>query len=290
MVPLCIKNSIVWSAKLIWCCFYYNKKQIELKQGEKTMANYAFVDEARTQKIYANDDNIMQYKSVRCYCKNPNCDAKMFIYRPEHKNSAFFKASGKPGHQGACGLSPHRFSKINYIEEDFVFPQGLFSLLTDKRDGENKGRKNGNHNGGQEKFESRPLRGLKEVYSMLTNTDIDDTYNDYLIKDMIADERTYQYYKNGISGYKIVECNFYKYSDAGFTITMNYPTFPNHKGHLELWFDDKELYEKMKPRIKGKNHDGIVVVFGEWKINTKDGINYVNLSSENQIAVIKKES
>ena len=38
------------------------------------MANYAFIDKERTQKIYANDDNIMKYKSVRCYCKNPNFD------------------------------------------------------------------------------------------------------------------------------------------------------------------------------------------------------------------------
>lgn len=217
------------------------------------MANYAFIDEARTRKIYANDDNIMKYKSVRCYCKNPNCDAKMFIYMPEHKNSAYFKASGKPGHQGACGLTPYHFPKVNYVEEEFVFPQGLFPLLNDNGNGQHKGGTGGTSGGKQGEIERRPLRGLKEVYAMLTNTDVSDTYNNYLIRDMIADERTYPYYRNGISGYKVV-------------------------------------YEKMKPRIKGKNHDGIVVVFGEWKINTTDAINYVSITSEKQIAVIKKES
>lgn len=255
---------------------------------EKVMANYAFIDKERTQKIYANDDNIMKYKSVRCYCKNPNCNAKMFIYMPEHKNSAYFKASGKPGHQGACGLSPYHFSKVNYVEEEFIFPQGLFSLLNDN--GKHKGGIGGTHRGQSGEVENRPLRGLKEVYTMLTNTDIDDTYNNYPIRDMIADERTYSYYSNGIIGYKVVECNFFKYLDEGLTITMNYPPFPNRKNHLELWFDNKELYQKMKPRIKGKKHDGIVVVFGEWKINTMDTINYVNITSENQIAIIKKES
>lgn len=254
------------------------------------MANYAFIDEARTRKIYANDDNIMKYKSVRCYCKNPNCNAKMFIYMPEHKNSAYFKASGKPGHQGACGLSPYHFPKVNYVEEEFIFPQGLFSLLNDNGNRKHKGKTGGANRGKQGEIELRPLHGLKEVYAMLTNTDINDTYNNYLIRDMIADERTYPYYRNGISGYKIVECNFYKYSDIDFTITMNYPTFPNQKRALELWFDSKELYEKMKPRIKGKNHDGIVVVFGEWKINTTDAVNYVSITSEMQIAVIRKES
>ena len=254
------------------------------------MANYAFIDEKRTRKIYANDDNIMKYKSVRCYCKNPNCNAKMFIYMPEHKSSAYFKASGKPGHQGACRLSPYHFSKVNYVEEEFAFPQGLFSLLNDNDNGQHREENGGTNGGKQEKIECRPLHGLKEVYGMLTNTDINDTYNNYLIRDMIADERTYIYYRNGIMGYKIVECNFYKYSDRTQTITMNYPPFPNQKKTLELRFDSKELYEKMKPRIKGKKHDGIVVVFGEWKNNTTNVINYVRITSEKQIAVIKKES
>ncbi len=254
------------------------------------MANYAFVDEARTKKIYANDDNIMNYKSVRCYCKNPNCAARMFIYMPEHKNSAYFKASGKPGHQGACGIAPYHFPRVNYIEEEFLFPEVLLPLLDDAYDSQYKGRRRRPGGKSREEIESRPLRGLKEIYAMLTNIDIDDTYNNYFVRDMIADERTYNYYRNGIVGYKVVECNFYKYSDLSRTITMNYPPFPNQNKTLELWFNSKELYEKFKPRIKGKKHDGIVVIFGEWKIGYMDGINYVSITSENQIAVIKKES
>lgn len=47
---------------------------------EKVMANYAFIDKERTQKIYANDDNIMKYKSVRCYCKILIVMQNVYIY------------------------------------------------------------------------------------------------------------------------------------------------------------------------------------------------------------------
>lgn len=252
------------------------------------MANYAFIDKERQRKIYASSDDIMQYKSVRCYCKNPLCDARMFVYDPEHKSLAFFKASGKPSHSGSCGIAPYHFAKTEYVEEKFFFPEGLFPLLqATKEKGQEHG---GSGTHGTEETERRPLQGLKEIYSMLTNTDINDTYNGYLIKDMIADERTRSIYRNGITGYKVVECNFYKYMDASKSITMNYPCFPNKDFSLELWFDDEELYESMKKRIKGKKHDGIVIVFGNWVLNSLDGTNYVNISSQKQISVIKKES
>lgn len=252
------------------------------------MANYAYTDKMRTQKIYANADNIMQYKSVRCFCKNPKCDAKMFIYMPEHKDLAFFKASGKPSHNGACGLSPRHFSKTDYIEKDFKFPNTLLPLLNEVTENENK--ETNIVKDTSSSAEKRPLQGLKEIYSMLTNIDIEDSYNGYIIKDMIADERTCVFYKTKIDGYKVVECNFYKYNDEAKTITMNYPAFPHNKRFIELWFEQEELYESIKMRIKGKNHDGIVVVFGKWIYNDVDGTNYVNVLSQRQIAVIKKES
>lgn len=125
---------------------------------------------------------------------------------------------------------------------------------------------------------------------MLTNTDINDSYNGYVIKNMIADERTYPNYEAIIDGYKVVECNFYKYSDGAKTITMNYPVYPHNKRSVELWFEQEKLYESVKMRIKGKNHDGIVVVFGKWIYNDSDKVNYINIISQRQIAVIKKES
>ena len=247
------------------------------------MANYAYIDRERTQKIYAYSDGIMQYKSVRCFCKNPDCDAKMFVYMPEHKNSAYFKASGKPGHTGACGISPKHFSINDYVEKDFNFPQNLLNLLNVPKSCGKTVQRNG-----ESGISMRPLTGLKETYTMLTNTEINDCYNGYKIRDMIADERTEAYYHNGIEGYKVVECNFYKFAAETSVITMNYPCFPHRTRSLELWFNDKILFRSILRRIQGKNHNGIVVVFGDWKLDGQ--ANYVNILSEKQIAVIRKES
>lgn len=249
------------------------------------MANYVFLDKERKNKIYANDDNIMKYKSVRCYCKNPKCDARMFIYMPEHKDSAYFKASGNPGHTGACGIAPYHFSKSDYDEKAFVFPDTLLGLLSSS---EHRPTSSGSGSGSG--ISLRPLSGLKETYNMLTNTAIDDIYNGFAIRDMIADERTVAIYKDKIESFKIVECNFYKYSDDANVIYMNYPTFPNQVRTVELWFDNVGLYSGIKNRIKGKGHNGIVVVFGNWICSEVDKTNYVRITSEKQIAVIKKES
>lgn len=250
------------------------------------MANYVFLDKERTKKLYANDNNIMAYKSVRCYCKNEKCNARMFIYDPEHPNKAYFKASGNPHHNGACGYEAKRFKITDYIEEEFVFPDTLFPLLNpiEKKEYTTTGGGNSVIGG----IERRPIRGLKEAYYMSQSYDINDTYHGYKMRDIIADERTYKYYKDGIEGYKIVECNYYKYKEELLTIYMNYPMFPNVKYNLILEFYDEELFEKMVLRLKGKRHDGLVIVFGEWRHDDK--FSYVKINSEKQISVIKKES
>ena len=251
------------------------------------MANYVFLDKERTKKLYANDNNIMKYKGVRCYCKNEKCDARMFIYDTEHPNRAYFKASGKPHHIGACGFESKGFRITNYIEEEFVFPDTLFPLLNAIEKKEHKKTKGGGGSVTGE-IEQRPLSGLKEVYYMMQSYDINDEYNGYKIRDIIADERTYEYYQNGIEGYKIVECNFYQYKSEVLTIYMNYPMFPNVKQNLILEFYDEELFKKMIPRILGKKHDGLVVVFGKWRHDER--FSYVRIDSEKQIGIIKKES
>lgn len=90
--------------------------------------DYAFEDEKRTKIIYANASDIVQYKGVRCYCKNPYCEARMFIYNPEHPSSAFFKASGKPSHNGSCGSIYNHFDNTEYDANLFNFPDVLIDL------------------------------------------------------------------------------------------------------------------------------------------------------------------
>lgn len=83
--------------------------------------NYAYKDTGRTKIIYADSSDIIKYKGVRCYCKNPSCNAKMFIHNPEHPNFAYFQASGKPSHNGSCGSIYNHFDNSKYDEKLFSF-------------------------------------------------------------------------------------------------------------------------------------------------------------------------
>lgn len=259
------------------------------------MPNYAFKDKNRTKIIYADSNDIMNYKQVRCYCRNPNCNAHMYIYNPEHPNKAFFKASGVPPHNGACGIALSNFKKTKYNESEFRFPDNFLYLL-DAEDRNENVNINVNRNVNADSATNadsviiKPIRTLKELYNMLINTGIDDTYNNYHIRDIIADERTVDIYNNGIVGMKLVECNFYRYDEN--RIIMNYPLYtPNNVlNHIELRFNDKSpLFNKVLNCVKGKKHDGVVIVFGNFIYDNENQISYVNITSLNQIAVIKKE-
>ena len=256
------------------------------------MPNYAFTDANRKKIIYANANDIMNYKSVRCYCRNPKCNARMFIYDPEHPNKAYFKASGNPHHSGACGIALSNFNRSKYNEAEFRFPDNFLYLLNavEEENINHNTNRNVNHNIIHNNI--NPIRTLKELYNMLINTGIDDTYNNYPIRDIIADERTASIYGNTIIGIKLVECNFYRFDKN--KIIMNYPLFtPNSDklNHIELRFNEgSPLFSKVLNYVKGKKHNGIIIVFGNFTYDNENEISYVNITSLNQIAVIKKET
>lgn len=260
------------------------------------MSNYAYTDAARTQKIFANSNNIMSYKGVRCYCKNPKCNARIFIYKPEHPSTAYFKASGKPAHIGNCGIKHLSFNQNDYDPTLFSFPNVLMDLEipvapSTKHSSTGKGT-------GTISSDPKPLKTLKEIYSMCTNTPINDCYNGIRISNIIADERNESNFPNGFNGYRIAECTFFRYEPSTHSILMNFTKYLKGSDplyYIQLNFNDNDLYDKMCARIKSTEHDtGIIVVSGNWemidepsgyKLNIKSKC---TINSEKQIAVIKK--
>lgn len=260
--------------------------------------DYAFENEARTKIIYANASDIMKYKGVRCYCKNPNCKARMFIHSPEHSSSAYFQASGKPYHNGSCGSVYNHFDDSQYDEKLFTFPDVLMNLETESATSE-KDRKrhtktvNGIGGGiGCITFGKKGLKSIKEIYRMTTNMPPDDEYNGIKIKDILADVRSYSDYKDGINDYHLVECNFFRYENKTKEIIMNFPFLPNNKYYLRLIFEDETLFKKERSRFYDTGHTGLIVISGLWeKINEiyEQGIIKAEcvIKSEKQIAIIK---
>ena len=204
--------------------------------------NYAYKDTGRTKIIYADSSDIIKYKGVRCYCKNPSCNAKMFIHNPEHPNFAYFQASGKPSHNGSCGSIYNHFDNSKYDEKLFSFPEVLMNLESKpsgtKPTGKSSPKKGKSTSGGE-----KALKTIKEIYKMATNTPPNDSYNGVKIKNILADVRSYSDYKDGIDGYHLVECNFYCFDKKEKTIIMNFPFLPNNKYYLRLCFKDEDLFK-----------------------------------------------
>lgn len=255
--------------------------------------NYAYKDTGRTKIIYADSSDIIKYKGVRCYCKNPSCNAKMFIHNPEHPNFAYFQASGKPSHNGSCGSIYNHFDNSKYDEKLFSFPEVLMNLESKpsgtKPTGKSSPKKGKSTSGGE-----KALKTIKEIYKMATNTPPNDSYNGVKIKNILADVRSYSDYKDGIDGYHLVECNFYCFDKKEKTIIMNFPFLPNNKYYLCLCFKDEDLFKKEYSRFYDTGHTGIIVISGLWEkkdeeYRTKTIKAECTIKSEKQIAIIKKK-
>ena len=257
---------------------------------EEIVMDYAFEDEKRTKIIYANASDIVQYKGVRCYCKNPYCEARMFIYNPEHPSSAFFKASGKPSHNGSCGSIYNHFDNTEYDANLFNFPDVLIDL--EKEPIKKKTCISGRTGSGEETFGKKGLKTIKEIYKMATNTPPNDEYNGIKLKDILADVRSYSEYEVGIMGYHLVECNFFRYENNEKAIIMNFPFLPNNRYYLRLVFENEELFRKERSRIYDTGHKGLIVISGLWQqIDEEYEKSTIKaeckIKSEKQIAIIK---
>ena len=257
------------------------------------MANYAYKDFARTKIIYADDLHIMNYKGIRCWCKNPKCNAHMYIVKPENPAESFFRASTAVKHTGACGSECHYFDKSEFDESKFKFPDILKNfehVIPSKSDLSKKVSKR------TLSSNKKPIKTIRQIYTMCTNTPINDSYGGIVIKDILADERTSFFYKNGIEGYKLVECNFYRYDDTTFTILMNFPCYSVYRVteyYVQLEFMDEELYKKTRTRLYDTKHNSIIAISGDWKkvnFNTspKPTKSRCIIYSARQIAVIQR--
>ena len=75
---------------------------------------------------------------------------------------------------------------------------------------------------------------------------------------------------------------------------MNYPLFTpdsDKLNHIELRFnEDSPLFSKALNYVMGNKHNSIIIVFGNFIHDNENEISYVNITSLNQIAVIKKET
>lgn len=251
------------------------------------MADYAYIDKNRTEIIYASNPDILQYRKQRMFCRNSDCNARLFIHRPDVPQDAYFQAHGEPSHNGVCGIpSIQHFNRAIFNEDEFLMPDAIINLIEHNDNVQNDNDIASHNNKPNDIIANviHPPRTLLQIYTMCVNISPDDTYNNIPIRDILVSKETLMYYTNGINGYRILECSHYKYNRNTKTITVNYP-YVHYERNIELWFDDNTLYRYVLERVINLGHSHIILIAGEF--HTDDNNNcYTRIKSKRQLHIL----
>ena len=243
------------------------------------MADYAYLDSDRTIRVMANQNDVVSYKSQRLYCRNPRCNARMFIHNAHNPEDAYFQAHGLPHHVGYCGCQgAQHFNRSEFDESSFKMPDAILNLVNHN----DSAPSNISSHGSGERTNIYPPRTVRQIYTMCVNTPPDEMYNGVYIHDIIAGEDTKQHYSNGIVGPRIVECTFYQFKKSQKVILMNFPFHRPWWRHIELWFNDEALFDYAISYLTDTTHSDISVIAGDF-FTHKDGTCYTNISSKRQL-------
>lgn len=228
-----------------------------------TLSNYAYIDIYKTKRKYASE--CTQYDVGRVfYCPFENCTAHLFVcgLMSDKRNNYFSANDNKYPHIEDCiySMKGFNFNRTEYNEENFIFQNAIESLMVNSKQSISNN-KNANYGNGN----VRVLRTLKQIYTMCKNIDINDTYNEIEIWQMLVDSRSIHMYENGILGYKIIECSYYCYNSENNTILVKCPDRNNNKYILGLHFSNCELFRKTLNKIFDKDSNRHIIIGGNFK-------------------------
>lgn len=250
---------------------------------------YAFLDELRTKEILSRDAK-KEDKYRRFFCPNPDCDAHLHIVSVDGLVSAYFKANDKNHpHINGCYFSKNsnKFTPNKFKEDDFFLEDALFALTTltgTRTKGTNGKIKDG-------KASLKPPHTISQIYSMCKTYSCKDTYNAFVIGQILLDNRSFYMYPKGVFGWHVIEAHckryYYKQSDNESVPSEIYLML-SHKDkqyNFTLQFFDQKLFKQIRSYLH-QNRDKTVIVAGKWESASKPYTFKTQITSNKQITVI----
>jgi len=224
------------------------------------MPYIVYRDTAKKQELKAENATIAD---TRCefYCKIYNCNARMTLVNGADSKRAYFRRiPSSPNHINVLCSADGNFDPTEYNEIKFDL-HTVFSKIINTSNNKNSKSTSGVISGGGGK---KAISTLRQVYLMCRKY---SSYNGYCTDNILADERNFERYRNGISERKIVQCTvFHGLYPKEFSYLMNYPSFPYKNGkHVKLHFNTKELFWYFHEKFKTTNHKELIIVLGDWK-------------------------
>lgn len=248
----------------------------------------AYRDVNKTQAVKSSNTNLSDH-GKEFYCKTKGCPACMSIVHAGNPDRAFFrlKTGGKNlEHTSIFCSADGMFDPTEYDETQFK-PNDIFENLLAPPGEKKKAIGDGNTTvtGGGGK---KSISTVFQIYCMCRKY---KQYNGYLSDDILADERNFNMYRNGIEGNKLVQCTPFCKVYEKYEYKMNYPSFPYPNGkHVKLKFLTQELFWKYYKKFKDRNHKNMVVILGHWTESDSDEfIAECTINNTRQIKFLKKE-
>lgn len=249
------------------------------------MAMYSYLEEGRKNKVYARDAQLKD-KGKRYYCPNPECDAHMYLSNLEGLSASYFRAS-RVSHKHIAGCPYHaltRFDANNHDENAFSFEDALTAMMRAEHTPKKK-EIPGRHTEGTST--AKPLRTIKEIYSMCKNHSFTEKYNSVIIGEMLVDNRSINRYSEGVSGVKLIEgkCKkpyFYNSDQQEIYLVV---TGMKETYTFTLKFEDEKLFKEIKNRaFANKNHT--MLAAGYWTSTEMPKKFSAIVTSKKQFAIV----
>lgn len=245
----------------------------------------AYRDINKTLEIKAHDTTIVDVGKI-FYCHTKDCKAEMSLVSGGDPERAHFRRrSSGPKHASVFCTADGIFDPTKYNESKFNFndiSDKLINPISSSRRKVGKGTRALTGGGGE-----KSISTIFQIYCMCRKY---DTYNNYLSDNILADERNFDRYRNGIVGKKIVQCTPYHKFQGEFAYKMNYPSYPNGK-HIKLNFSTEKLFWDYYNKFKGeKKYKELMIVLGNWTLSQSNGeyISECTINSNRQIHFLKK--
>lgn len=245
------------------------------------MPYVAYRDKEHKQKVLAKDVLPREQESI-FYCQNKNCNCK-YIVSALNSNAIsvhFMKLKSSSHIDGCWNAREYSISgnKNDYNTSDFSPENLLGKVLIDGEEKQVGGTHKRKKKGKSFATEQQYIHTIRQLYSVCMQNDDEDEINGTIIKDIFAGRKTSYLYTKYISGIKLVECSYFRYSRNERTIYFKFP-YDNKTMNLTVQFNTIKLFNDKLKEIY--NYKGIILIYAKWERNI------ANISSKNQIVLIK---
>lgn len=239
------------------------------------MPIYANAGSINHNKVNANELAINH--NYNCfYCCTDGCKAEMTLCKPGTGQS-YFRSKYKKEHiSSECIKNSIIFNPDKYAEEKFDPVFAFESILGIKHTTNNIYRGDtGTQQGQIGNNKTLRICTLPLLYSMCISKNNNDTYNGIIISDIFANSNNFDRYSTGIVGYKIVETSFYYANDKEKSFMLNYPLDNRGiKSWVKIVFNDTNLYNTQKKKMKNSMHIEPFIVAGNWILSATGSKNH----------------